>query len=165
MIYFNKQKLIIKKSIMIATCAIIDDEPLAADLLASYVTKMPELKLTGTFNSAIKAMALLREHPTDILFLDIQMPELSGLELASILPKETKVVFVTAFDSYAIDGYKVSAADYLLKPVSFEKFVTSVHKVLESLDSSRRLNIANNAEYIFLKSEYYVSVVTVYFAF
>ncbi|MDY4408536.1 MAG: LytTR family DNA-binding domain-containing protein [Prevotella sp.] len=139
---------------MIATCAIIDDEPLAADLLASYVTKMPELKLTGTFNSAIKAMALLREHPTDILFLDIQMPELSGLELASILPKETKVVFVTAFDSYAIDGYKVSAADYLLKPVSFEKFVTSVHKVLESLDSSRRLNIANNAEYIFLKSEY-----------
>ncbi|MGN1376678.1 MAG: LytR/AlgR family response regulator transcription factor [Prevotella sp.] len=139
---------------MIATCAIIDDEPLAADLLASYALKMPELKLIGTFNSAVKAMSLLREQPADILFLDIQMPELSGLELAGILPKETKVVFVTAFDSYAIEGYKVNAVDYLLKPVSFESFVASVNKVFESLDSSRRMKLSDNDNYIFLKSEY-----------
>lgn len=97
---------------MILNCAIIDDEPLAAELLASYAKKMPELRLTGVYSSAISAMKALRENPVDLLFLDIQMPELSGLEFASLLPKDTKVIFTTAFDRYAIDGYKVRAVDY-----------------------------------------------------
>ena len=82
---------------MILNCAIIDDEPLAADLLASYVKKTPMLYLRGTYNSAITAMRDLRDNPVNLLFLDIQMPELSGLELAKILPQTTKIVFTTAF--------------------------------------------------------------------
>ena len=108
---------------MILSCAIIDDEPLAARLLASYAEKTPELKLTGTYDSAVSAMKVLRNNPVDLLFLDIQMPELSGLEFANIIPKETRIIFTTAFDRYAIDGYKVNAIDYLL-PVSFSNCVT-----------------------------------------
>ena len=116
---------------MILNCAIIDDEPLAADLLASYAKKIPELNLIGTFNSAVSAMKILRENPVQLLFLDIQMPELSGLEFASILPKETRIVFTTAFDRYAVEGYKVNAIDYLLKPISYDRFVVAVNKTLD----------------------------------
>ena len=102
------------------TCAIIDDEPLAAQLLESYAKEMPSLMLTGVYNSALTAMTGLRSAPVDLLFLDIQMPELSGMEFARLIPKQTRIVFTTAFKQYAIDGYKVSAFDYLLKPISFE---------------------------------------------
>ena len=84
---------------MIISCAIIDDEPLAAGLLEGYAKKTPYLSLKGTYNSAIMAMKDLRENPVQLLFLDIQMPELSGIELAKILPKDTKVIFTTAFSS------------------------------------------------------------------
>ena len=104
------------------TCAIIDDEPLAAALLESYAQKVSYLEPCGTFNSAITAMRQLREKPVDLIFLDIQMPELSGLEFAKILPARTKVIFTTAFSQYAIDGYKVNAIGYMLKPIAFEEF-------------------------------------------
>ena len=98
---------------MIITCAIIDDEPLAAGLLESYVARTPYLSLKGTYNSAIQAMKDLRDDAVNLLFLDIQMPELSGIEFAKILPKDTKIIFTTAFPQYAIEGYKVNALDYL----------------------------------------------------
>ena len=104
-------------------CAIIDDEPLAAGLLKSYAEKTPFLHLVGTYGSALEAMKELREHPVQLLFLDIQMPELSGIEFAKVLPPETKIVFTTAFQQYAIEGYKVNALDYLLKPISYEDFM------------------------------------------
>ena len=110
---------------MIITCAIIDDEPLAAGLLESYVAKTPYLSLKGTYNSAIQAMKDLRDNPVQLLFLDVQMPELSGLEFAKILPKETKVIFTTAFSQYALEGYKANALDYLLKPISYEDFLNN----------------------------------------
>ena len=100
---------------MIITTAIIDDEPLAATLLESYVNKTPFLQLTGTFGSAIEAIRQLRNKPVQLLFLDIQMPELSGIEFAKVLPNSTKIVFTSAFQQYAIDGYKVDALDYLMK--------------------------------------------------
>ena len=103
---------------MTITCAIIDDEPLAAGLLESYAKKTPYLELKGIYNSAILAMKDLRDDPVQLIFLDIQMPELSGLEFAKILPKTTKVIFTTAFPQYAIEGYKANAIDYLLKPIS-----------------------------------------------
>ena len=89
---------------MIITCAIIDDEPLAAGLLESYAQKTPYLQLMGTYNSAILAMKDLRENPVQLLLLDIQMPELSGIEFAKILPKDTRVIFTTAFPQYAVEG-------------------------------------------------------------
>ena len=123
---------------MTITCAIIDDEPLAAGLLESYARKTPFLELRGTYHNAITAMKDLREEPVQLLFLDIQMPELSGIELAKILPKYTKIIFTTAFSQYAIEGYKVNAIDYLLKPISYQDFVSSTNKVLEYYESLSR---------------------------
>ena len=93
---------------MTINCAIIDDEPLAAGLLKSYVEKTPFLNLIGTYGSALEAMKELRDTPAQLLFLDIQMPELSGIEFATILPRDTKIIFTTAFQQYAIDSYKGS---------------------------------------------------------
>ena len=104
-------------------CAIIDDEPLALGLLESYVKKTPVLTLCGTYSSAVQAMKSLPEHPADLLFLDIQMPELNGLEFSRMVSENTRIVFTTAFNQYAIDGYRVNALDYLLKPISYADFM------------------------------------------
>lgn len=137
------------------TCAIIDDEPLAAELLASYAQKTTFLDLVGTYNSAIEAMKILRSTPVDILFLDIQMPELSGLEFATILSPKTMVIFTTAFDRYAVESYKVNAVDYLLKPISYETFLRAASKALQ-LFEARRGNEKNHDEgrFFYVKSDY-----------
>ena len=132
---------------MILSCAIIDDEPLAAELLASYVSKTPGLRLAGVYESAVTAMRELRERPVDLLFLDIQMPELSGLEFATLLPKDTRIIFTTAFDRYAI-------ADYLLKPVSYDRFAASVNKVIEWFETNERRKTAARDRFVYVKSEY-----------
>lgn len=139
---------------MILTCAIIDDEPLAAELLESYAKKTPELHLVGVYGSAVEAMKELRNNPVDLLFLDIQMPELSGMEFAGILPKKIKIIFTTAFDRYAIDGYKVNAADYLLKPISYDSFVLSVNRVLERCKVVDRQDVMSADGFVYVKSEY-----------
>ena len=139
---------------MTLKCAIIDDEPLAAELLSSYVKKTPELNLVGCFNSAVAAMKTLREEPADLLFLDIQMPELSGLEFARLLPQQTRIVFTTAFDRYALDGYKVNAVDYLLKPISYKDFMKTVNKVINLVNREHVCKILNQDKYIYVKSEY-----------
>lgn len=115
---------------MTLTCAIVDDEPLAVRLLETYVQKTPFLHLCGSYSSAIEAMSGLRDTPVDLLFLDIQMPELSGLDFARIVGEETRIVFTTAFSQYAIDGYKVNAIDYLLKPISYADFLTAANKAI-----------------------------------
>ena len=139
---------------MIIKCAIIDDEPLAAGLLESYANKTPYLSLTGTYNSAIQAMKDLRENPVQLLFLDIQMPELSGIEFAKILPKDTKVIFTTAFPQYAVEGYKVNALDYLLKPISYEDFLKSTDKALEWFSAKQKQDIYSRDRFMFVKSDY-----------
>lgn len=120
---------------MTLNCIIIDDEPLAADLLASYAKKTLFLNLIGVFNSAVEGVKAIRENRVDLIFLDIQMPELSGLEFAKILPKETKIIFTTAFSQYAIDGYKANAIDYLMKPISYDDFLAGANMILTSLYS------------------------------
>ena len=137
-------------------CVIIDDEPLAAELLLSYAKRISYLNVKGTFNSAIAAMRELREHPVDLIFLDIQMPELSGLEFARILPPQTRIIFTTAFNQYAIDGYKVNAMDYLLKPISYDDFLQACNKALEYF-TSQQIHTTNKEKadrFIFVKSEY-----------
>ena len=121
------------------TCVIVDDEPLALDLLESYVRKTPYLELAGKYSSAVQALHALGGQAADLMFLDIQMPELSGLEFSKMLPPDTRIVFTTAFDQYALDGYKVNAVDYLLKPISYADF-------LRATDKARHC--------IFVKSEY-----------
>lgn len=139
---------------MTLNCAIIDDEPLAAQLLASYVKDIPFLHLTGTYNSALTAMADLRNRSVDLLMLDIQMPELSGIELAKLIPSRTKIVFTTAFKEYAVEGYKVSAFDYLLKPISFNDFITTANKARQWFEVQKHLTNLNEQRFIFVKSEY-----------
>ena len=139
---------------MTINCAIIDDEPLAAGLLKSYVKRTPYLNLLGTYGSALEAMKELREHPAQLLFLDIQMPELSGIEFAKILPAETRVIFTTAFKQYAIEGYKVNALDYLMKPISYEDFLASANKALDWFTVSQKQQTYAEDRFMFVKSDY-----------
>lgn len=139
---------------MILNCMIIDDEPLAADLLSSYAQTTPFLNLIGSFNSAVSAIRQIRENRIDLLFLDIQMPELSGIEFAKIIQPQTKIIFTSAFSQYAVDGYKVNALDYLLKPISYEDFVKAADKALEYFQKEKKARQARTDRFIFVKSEY-----------
>ena len=139
---------------MTISCAIIDDEPLAAGLLENYAKKTPFLELIGTYNSAIMAMKDLRDNPAQLLLLDIQMPELSGIEFAKILPKETRIIFTTAFPQYAVEGYKVDALDYLLKPVSYEDFLKSTGKALDWFSVVQRQDAYRRDRFMFVKTDY-----------
>lgn len=139
---------------MTITTAIIDDEPLAAGLLESYVNKTPYLSLAGTYNSAVTAMRDLRENPVQLLLLDIQMPELSGIEFAKILPKETKVIFTTAFPQYAIEGFRVNALDYLLKPISYQDFLKATDKAIDWFCVLQKREVYLRDRFLFVKSDY-----------
>ena len=150
---------------MILRCAIVDDEPLALGLLESYVNKTPFLQLTGKYSSAVQAMKELPGEEVDLLFLDIQMPELNGLEFSQMVDSRTRIVFTTAFGQYAIDGYRVNALDYLLKPISYADFLKSANKALQwyellregsgkSTPQTPALPITPSVESIFIKTEY-----------
>lgn len=139
---------------MTLKCVIIDDEPLAAQLLRSYAEKIPSLELVGVFSSAIEASKTIRSNRIDLAFLDIQMPELSGLEFAKLLPKETKIIFTTAFNQYAIEGYKVDAIDYLLKPISFEDFTQTINKVISKFQEEKSIPLEHSDRFIYIKSDY-----------
>ena len=119
-------------------CAIVDDEPLALNLLESYINKTPFLELAGKYSSAVQAMSDLPDKRVDLLFLDIQMPELNGLEFSRMVDTHTRIVFTTAFDQYAIDGYRVNALDYLLKPIGRKDVEQALEKLsLFSSNTSR----------------------------
>lgn len=139
---------------MTLNCIIIDDEPLAAQLLASYAERTPVINLVGTYNSAVAAIKDIKEKKIDLLFLDIQMPDLSGLEFATLIPKSTKIVFTTAFSQYAVDGYKVGALDYLLKPISYEDFIRVVDKAEKIFTEQERQIVYDRDRFIYVKSEY-----------
>lgn len=116
-------------------CAIVDDEPLALALMESYVNKTPTLELCGKYASAVEAMGGLQREPVDIVFLDIQMPDLNGLDFSKTIDtSRTRIIFTTAFDQYALEGYKVNALDYLLKPISYTDFVASVNRAQKWYD-------------------------------
>lgn len=153
------------------TCAIVDDEPLAVELLESYVKKTPFLQFSGSYPSAVQAMRALQISPVQILFLDIQMPELSGLEFSKMVNVQTRIIFTTAFDQYALDSYRVNALDYLLKPISYSDFMQAANKALQwfELTAKRKEEAENETEHntgemtnpasesidsIFVKSEY-----------
>src|ERR671910_270541 len=111
-------------------CIIVDDEPLALEIMESYVANVDQLKLEGTFRNAVSAFTFLQTHPVDLICLDIQMPKLSGTDFVKTLKNPPKVIFTTAFRDYAIEGFELEVADYLLKPIPFERFLKAVAKVL-----------------------------------
>ena len=116
------------------TCMIVDDEPLAVRLLESYVGKTPDLQLLASYTDSITAINAIKEQKPDLLFLDIQMPNVDGMELAHILSEQTRVVFTTAFKEYAFESYEVNALDFLLKPIRYNKFLAAVDKALHWFD-------------------------------
>lgn len=133
-------------------CAIVDDEPLALGLLESYVAKTPFLELAGKYSSAVQAMKELPEKQVDLLFLDIQMPELNGLEFSRMVDSRTRIVFTTAFEQYALDGYKVNALDYLLKPISYTDFLQAANKAVQWFELLNQPH--DEITSIFVKSDY-----------
>lgn len=143
---------------MMLSCAIVDDEPLALDLLETYVEKTPFLQIKGKYASAVEAMKGLQEQPVDLLFLDIQMPELDGLEFSHMVILETRIIFTTAFEQYALDSYRVNALDYLLKPISYRDFLEASNKALQWFElknaADGTVDSAGDDEYIYVKSEY-----------
>jgi len=142
------------------TCIAIDDEPLALEVIEDYIQKIPFLQLIRSFDNALDAMDFLRETPVDLLFLDIQMEELTGIQMLNILKPKPEVIFTTAYDQFALQGYELDVTDYLLKPISFERFVKAVDKVHERL--CRQINVKCTPEevsifnpkidYFFIKS-------------
>ena len=110
------------------TCIIVDDEPLAVKLLESFVSKTPELVLLGSYTDSVEAINAVKELQPQLLFLDIQMPDLNGMELARMIPDVTRVIFTTAFKEYAFESYEVKALDFLLKPIRYNKFMSAVEK-------------------------------------
>ena len=141
------------------SCVIIDDEPLAVKLIESFVERTPDLEKMAAFTDSVEAVEYLRNNHPDLLFLDIQMPDINGMELAHMLPQETKIIFTTAFKEFAFESYEVSALDFLLKPIRYNKFLSAVEKAREWFKRSEAPEpvqlwngfVSNEAQTIFLK--------------
>ena len=136
-------------------CLIVDDEPLALDVLSGYIAQVETLQLAGRCEHALEAMHFLQKQKADLLFLDIQMPGLTGLDLLKVLPVKPKVIFTTAYRDHAVEGFDLNALDYLLKPVSFERFLIAVNKFhgLPEAPLPGLLIPAQDAPFIYLKAE------------
>lgn len=127
---------------MSLTCFIIDDEPLAIEVIESHISKIDGIEVKATFQNAVKAFQELRNTTVDILFLDIQMPRLTGIEFLRTLKNPPKVIFTTAYREYALEGFELDAVDYLLKPISFDRFLRATEKVFDSFDPSSSQSIS-----------------------
>jgi len=133
----------------------VDDEPIAIDYLKDYVEQMPNLNLVGTANRAAKAHELLESEKIDLIFLDIQMPGLTGLDFIRTLNNKPSIILTTAYSEYALEGFNLEVDDYLLKPFSFERFAQAVKKVSKEENSSENSDAQNpGKDYIFLKAGY-----------
>jgi DNA-binding LytR/AlgR family response regulator len=141
---------------MINTIA-IDDEPLALQLISGYIEKTPGLTLKGKFDNPLDAMDFMVHEHVNLIFVDIQMPDLNGLEFTRLIDKGPKVIITTAYEKYALEGIKLEVIDYLLKPFSYEEFIKAVQKALRLIQLENKSDIEQveaNAEFLFLKSEY-----------
>lgn len=128
----------------------IDDEPMALEVIKAHASKVPFLELKQCFTDGIKALEYLKENPTDLLFLDIKMPDISGMELATLIPKETMVIFTTAYSEHAVKSFELDAIDYLLKPFNLSRFLKSCQKAQELFELKNDCNIGT----IFIKTGY-----------
>ena len=137
-------------------CIAIDDEPLALQQVASYIQKLPFLELVGQYSSAFEALQLLEKQPVDLMFVDINMPDLNGLEFVKSLTQKPLLIFTTAYSEYALEGFKVDALDYLLKPFSFAEFSKAAGKARTQFELMKNApeKLESNDEFLFIKSEY-----------
>jgi len=137
---------------------IVDDEPLPLELLSDYVSKIPSLELAACFSSPVEAFSFIQKEKIDLILLDIEMPELTGLEFVKLIANKAKIIFTTAYPQFAIDGYDLNAVDYLLKPISFVRFLKAVQKVqaetLKLLSNVPDKQKEGGADYFFVKTDY-----------
>jgi two-component system, LytTR family, response regulator LytT len=137
------------------TTIAIDDEPLALQLITSYIRRSGFLEFRGGFTNPIEALGFLEKEEVDLVFLDVRMPDLSGTDLVRRLQRKQKVIFTTAFDQYALEGFRLDAVDYLLKPFSYEEFLVATGKALRIFDLEKNeTRIEANQDFLFIKSEY-----------
>jgi DNA-binding LytR/AlgR family response regulator len=141
-------------------CIAIDDEPLALEIISAYIEKVPFLKLLKTFDNAIDSIDFIKKNKVDLMFLDIEMEALTGIQLIHAMKDRPEVILTTAYDSYAVEGFELDAADYLLKPISFERFVKSVDKVYNKFispkskaDGPQHTVKTSSGNFIFVKTE------------
>ena len=149
---------------MTIKCIAVDDEPLALDMVSKFIEQTSFLSLQSKFDNAIQALGYVNQNEVDLIFLDIQMPDLSGMELARILDgktstKKPKIIFTTAYNQFAVEGYKVDALDYLLKPFSYEEFLKAATKAYQFFENQSKNTVVKvktekQVDYIFLKVEY-----------
>ena len=134
---------------------IVDDEPLALDVLETYIEKLPQLNLVERCNNALEANQALQNHDVDLMFLDIQMPQLTGIDFLKTLANPPLVIFTTAYANYALEGFELNAIDYLLKPISLERFLKSVNKAQEQIELQRKDNGSEieGSDFIFVKAD------------
>ena len=141
-------------------CIVVDDEPLALDILEDYIDKVPFLNLTKKCVSAIEALESLKSEKVDLIFLDIQMPDLTGIQFVKSLAQKPDIIFTSAYSDYALEGFNLNAVDYLLKPISFERFLRAVNKYYDSFNNKsgtapKPHSIESDEEkFIFIKTEY-----------
>ena len=140
---------------MIQTIA-VDDEPLALKLISGYIRRTPYLQLLGSFDNPLSAMEFIEQNPVDLIFIDIQMPDLLGTDFVRMLNDGPKVVFATAFEKFALEGFKLEAVDYLLKPFGYDDFLIAAQKARKviELESSKLPHVEANDQFLFIKSEY-----------
>jgi two-component system, LytTR family, response regulator len=130
----------------IYTCLVVDDEPLARNLMIQYIEKIPYLQLKKAVSNPLEAIEILRGEDVDILFLDVQMPELTGISLLKIIQHKPYIILTTAYSEYAIEGYELDVMDYLLKPITFERFLKSIEKAVQRLNAITPSSIAQNID-------------------
>lgn len=139
-------------------CLVVDDEPLALDILEDYISKVPFLTLVKTTTSAIEGLSLVQSDSVDLVFLDVQMPELTGIQFLKIINGKCDVILTTAYSQYALDGYELDVVDYLLKPIAFDRFYKAAQKVLQNNGNShgapQEIPSANTHDFIFVKTEH-----------
>lgn len=146
---------------MTIKCLIVDDEPMARDVIRRYIEKVPVLQLAGECGNAIDALVFLHNEQVDLIFLDIRMPHLTGTDFVKSLRNVPKIIFTTAHKEYALDGYELDAVDYLLKPIRFDRFLRAVSKAFpqknEELNESSQLSFPqdkrNSQDFIYLKAD------------
>jgi DNA-binding LytR/AlgR family response regulator len=138
-------------------CLIIDDEPLALDLLENFINKVPFLSLVGKCEGALSALSFFEKEEVDLLFLDINMPDINGIQLLKSLPSKPCVIFVTAHTEFALEGFAVDAIDYLLKPLPFDRFLAAVNKAADHISLKKGKSTTNKTDdYIFIKTAHIV---------
>ena len=132
-------------------CLVIDDEPKALDILKDYIQKVAFLELAGAYRDSLEALNYLQNHPVDLIFLDVNMPDLSGIQFLNALTIQPLIIFSTAYSEYAVESYDYNAVDYLLKPIEFERFLKAANKALEQFQSKKMTN-KEGQDYILIKS-------------